>query len=71
MSERREEGKGPKEIRLNVESDDTIETIAEKLVKSWEPNSYTIVEFDGIELDAGGGTTQDEIIERYNKAKSK
>lgn len=70
MGERNVEGHEAEQyVNVEVTPEDTIDTVADKLVGACEPTRNSKAVFDGVELYAGGGTTQDEIIERYNKAK--
>lgn len=57
-------------VEVEVTPEDTIDTIADKLVSACEPNRNSKVVFNGVELHAGGGTTQDKIIDDYNKARA-
>jgi hypothetical protein len=56
-------------VTVEVTPEDTIESVADKLVGACEPTRNSKAVFDGVELYAAGGTTQDEIIARYDKAK--
>lgn len=59
-----------KKILIEVTKEDTIESVAQKMVEAWAPGSYTSVVFEGTEITASGGDTPDDIVKKYEIAKA-